>query len=954
MKQTYKPFLTTALALAAIPAMAQAEGEESTETVDLAFRKVAAEDVMGGTSTVDVEELMKKNNITYGLDNMQGYVAGWNGAGMWGYTDHLILIDGVPRDINNVKPDEIASVTFMKGAQAVILYGSKAAKGAVLITTKRGKDGDLRVNVKANTGMHVRKDLPQYLNAADYMTLYNEATDNDAFVSGKAPKYSYTQEQIDATIAGTNPYMYPDVDFYSSDYITKAYNRSDVTAEITGGNHLAKFYSDLSYYRFEDYMNFGNAKNNFTDRFDVRGNVDLTLGEYIHAYVNTAATYYRAKSSLGANYWTAASTFRPNSFAPFVPISMIDPEKTDVLATVNSSRNIIDGKYFLNAGKSSSEYTNVFADYYAAGKNTFISRQFQFDTGIDIDLKAITKGLSFHTQISVDYATSYNLRFNDSYASYTAAWDSESGLVNKVTVHNKDEHTGSQNLSNSVSNFTTAFNVHFDYNRTFADDHNVSAMLVGYGYLQKKSGTYHNTANANLGLNLDYNYQHKYYANAVIASPYSTKLPEDERFGLSKSATLGWNIAREEWMDQDIFNDLKLSASVSDIKTDLTIDDYYIYMNNYTSTGWWDWGGSGVSATACTNGGNTSLAYISRKEFNVSLQGSVLDKSLNFGATFFKSNFDGQLINGGNLAPSYFKSYYPEGQFYSSINYNNDCRTGFEVSLNYNKMWGDFGIEAGANVTYYNTEATRRDDSQVLEENSYQKGQGKHLDTIWGYKCIGFFEDSDDLANSPDQSALGHASRVGDLKYQDVNGDGVIDSFDRVDLGKGGWYGAPLTIGANITAKYKGLSLFVLATAGYGANGVKDNSYWTCGQSTNKYSVAVWDRAQVAKDEETGRIYMTNVDTAKYPALATKSAAGNYQTSDFWMYSTDRINLSKVQLTYDFNEDLFANSNVVRGLSVYVSGSDLLTIAKEREILEMNVGSAPQSRFYNIGVKVQF
>ncbi|MDO4496560.1 MAG: SusC/RagA family TonB-linked outer membrane protein [Bacteroidales bacterium] len=950
MKQTYKPFLTTALALAAVPAMAQAEGEEeSTEKVNLAFRQVAAEDVVSNTSTVNVAELMKKNNITYALDNMQGYVGGWNGNGMWGYTDHLVLIDGVPRDVTNVKPDEIETITFMKGANAVILYGSRAAKGAILIKTKRGTQEGLNINVKANTGFHVAKSYPEYLGSAEYMTLYNEACANN----GASPMY--TDKQIYYTAQGNNPALYPDVNFYSSDFIKKAYNRSDVMAEINGGNDLAKFYSNVSYYRVGDYLNFGEAENNATDRLDVRGNVDIKLGDYIKAYVNAAATYYRSKSAVGANYWEQATTFRPNLFSPLIPISAVDPAAKNALAVLGTSRNIIDGKYFLGAGNVDAEYTNVFADYYAGGKKEFISRQFQFDAGVDIDLRAVLQGLSFHTQMSVDYQTSYNTQYTDSYATFTPEWSSANGQMAIIGVqkHNKDEHNGVQNISGSTSNQTVAFNAHFDYNRTFAEDHNVSAMLLANGFLQTKSGEYHRTANANMGLNLDYNYQHKYYANAAIATPWSTRLPKDERLGVSQSYTAGWNITNEEWFDQNIFNNLKLTASYSDIKTDLGIDKYYMYLGNYTSTGWWDWGGTGVSATACTNGGNNALTYITRKEFTVGLQGALLDNSLNFAANYFRSELNGQIIDGNNQAPSYFKSWYPEGQFYSSINFNNDLRTGFDFSANYKKTFGEVEFMAGANVTFYNTEATRRDDTQVKAENAYQKAQGKNLDAVWGYKCLGFFKDEDDLKNSPDQSSLGHTARVGDLKYADINKDGKIDNFDRVDLGKGGWYGNPLTLGVNLTAKYKGVTLFVLATGGFGGHGMKNNSYWQCGQNQNKYSAAVRDRAIIGINDA-GQKYVKNLGSAAYPALSNTSAAGNFVDSDFWMYKTDRMNLSKVQLTYDFKSELFENNNVVRGITVYVSGSDLLTISKEREILEMNVGSAPQSRFYNLGVKVQF
>src|SRR5690606_8993621 len=162
-----------------------------------------------------------------------------------------VLVDGVPRDADNVVPTEIDQITFLKGASAVVLYGSRAAKGVVYITTKRGTAEPLKVNVRANTGFHVAKSYPKYLGSAEYMTLYNEALAND----GGSPLY--TEEEIYNTAAGVNPYRYPDVDFYSSEYLKKVYNRSDITAEFIGGNERSRFYTNVGYYRQGDVFKFG-------------------------------------------------------------------------------------------------------------------------------------------------------------------------------------------------------------------------------------------------------------------------------------------------------------------------------------------------------------------------------------------------------------------------------------------------------------------------------------------------------------------------------------------------------------------------------------------------------------------------------------------------------------------------------------------------------------------------
>ena len=935
MNKISKNLLALLAICAAVPVSAQETAEDST-LVNVAFRKVAKQDIMGGVSTVNVRELTEKNYNTYSLDNMQGYVSGYNGAGMWGYTDQLVLIDGVPREANNVKPDEIESITFLKGAQAVVLYGSKAAKGAILITTKRGKvNNGLSVNVRANTGWAVAKSYPEYLGSAEYMYLYNEARANDGI---STPLYS--AETIAKYASGANPYRYPDVEFYSSEFIKKSYNRTDVTAEIEGGNDRAKFYANVSYYRQGDFLKVGEAANNYVDRFNVRGNVDVKLNNYINAYVNANATYYNSKSANGGSYWEKAATFRPNRVAPLIPLSYIDPNAQQAVTLIGTTKNYLNGCFL---GGAQTDLTNIFADYYFAGKNTWTSRQFQFDAGVDVDLSSVTKGLSFHTMVAVDYRTAYTTSFNDTYATFTPTWSEYNGkdvIVALNTFDTVDKHSGVQNISGSTDNQTIAFNAHFDYARTFGNVHNVNAMLVANGYQQSESGTYHKVSNANLGLQLGYNYDRKYYADFALAAPWSAKLPEGKRAGFSPSFTLGWNIANENFMKDSAFNDLVLSASYSDLVTDLGIDEYYMYLGAYQSGGWWDWNGmSGHAGVQSKRGSNDDLGYIHRKEFSVNLRGSVLDRALTFDASFFVSKMTGQIITASNQMPSYFMVYYPESSFRPYINFNDDKRTGFDIALNYKKNFGDFGLQVGANYTYYTTKATKRDDTNYAD--AYQYRQGKPLDAIWGYECLGFFQDEADIKSSPNQSYFGQTIAPGDLKYKDQNNDGVIDNKDQVNLGKGGWYGAPSTLGINVTLKYKNFTLFMLGTGSFGGNGVRNNSYWWV-KGEDKYSAAVRDRWT----PETA-------NTAAYPRLTTGNGANNYVTSDFWMYSTSRFDLNKVQLSYDFDKKLFGNS-FVKGVQVYVSGNSLLTIAKEREILEMSVGSAPQTRFYNLGFKVAF
>ncbi|MBM6889140.1 SusC/RagA family TonB-linked outer membrane protein [Bacteroides caecigallinarum] len=952
MKHIYIKFISSTVLLAsmACPLIAQeAVGNAAKDTeyadslVQIAFRKVSKDQLLGGVSVIDFKKLQEKNYNTYTQDNLQGYVGGWNGNSLWGMdgdnAGYLVLVDGIPRSMDNVLPSEIDQITFLKGASAVVLYGSRAAKGVIYITTKRGQISDkLQIDVRANTGFYVPKSYPKYLGSAEYMTLYNEARAND----GLAPLYS--DQEIYNSAMGINPYRYPNLDYYSGDYLKKTYNRSDVTAEFSGGNHRARYYANIGYYRQGDLFNFGEVADNYTSRLNIRGNVDLTINDFISAYANANATFYDARSGVtteenGADYWAEAATMRPNRFSPLIPVSYIDPNYAAGNDFMAANSNIFNGCFL---GGTQVDQRNIFADYYAGGYNKYTSRQFQFDTGIDFDLASITKGLSFHFQFAVDYNTSYNTSYNNDYAVYAPTWANynSSDMITTLNKYGNDTKDGVQNISGSTDNQTIAMSAHFDYNRTFNKFHNVSAMLIANGFQQTNSGVYHKTSNANLGVQLGYNYANKYFADFSGAAVHSAKLAEGHRNAFSPSLTLAWNLANEDFLKgSSVVDDLQIGLSGSILNQDIDIASYYMYMQalDHATGEYWGWydGASERSANSM-RGANEDLTFVKRKEVALNLRTSLWNKLVTADVNFFVNSTEGLLVQSSTLYPTYFTCYYPESSFVPYINYNNNRRTGIDFSVNFNKKVGEAEFSLGLNGTYYDTEATRVDETHA---DAYQYHAGKPIDGVWGLECEGFFA-TDEEAAAANQS-FGGTLKAGDLKYKDQNNDGVIDSKDQIYLGKGGWYGAPLTLGLNFTAKWKGFTFFALATGGFGAIGMKNNSYWWV-YGDGKYSEVVRNRWT----PETA-------STATYPRLTTLTGDNNFQNSTFWMYKTDRIDIAKLQLTYDLPKNLL-NKTFISDASVYISGSNLFTISKEREYLEMNVGTAPQTRFYNLGVKLTF
>ena len=946
MKYIKSTFILFAM-LAVSPLMMNAqtaENESDGDTqVQVAYRTVAEGDLIGSVAVLDYEELTDKNYNTYSLDNMQAYVSGFNGNSLWGMDGdnnqgYLVLIDGVPRAANNILPTEISTITFLKSAQAVVLYGSRAAKGAILITTKRGTNDGLSVSVRANTGVHVAKAYPEYLGAAEYMTYYNEALANDSKPA------LYTQDEIYYHSAGLNPYRYPDINYYSSEYINKAYNRSDVTAEISGGGGRAHFYSNISYYNQGDFLKVGEAANNNTSRFNVRGNVDVKLNDFIKAYINANTTFYDSKSGKG-NYWEAAATMRPNfpqHAAPLIPIDLIDPNATAAWDLVNASGNIItmNGQRYFLAGTQQNK-THVFGDMYAAGRSKWTSRQFQFDAGVEIDLGRVLKGLTFKTVYAVDYATSYSTSYDNEYAIYTPTWSMYNGkeYITDLKQEGLDKKSGNQNINGSDADMTMLWTGQFNYDRTFAAKHNVSAMLVAGAFRQTLAGEYHRVANANLGILASYNYDHRYYFDFSGAAVHSAKLAPGHRGAFSPSVTLGWKIGNEAWMDGSDFDDLTVSVSGSILNQDIDIAGYYLYAPTWATDRWgYGWAdGEDSQYAVSTRGANDLLDYIKRKEFSVNVNGAVFDRTLTFDASYFIQSMEGYLIDNTTTWPSHMATSYPDQSFIPWMNYNNNGRMGMDLSINYNRTFGDFAFSVGLNATAYETLATRRDEVYT----DHRQREGKPLDGIWGYQSAGLFQSQEEIDGWYEQN-LGSTVRPGDIKYVDQNGDGVVNADDQIYLGRGGWYGSPLTFGANLTLKYKSFTLFALATAGTGAYGMKNSTYYWI-DAEDKYSAIVRDRWT----PETAA-------TATYPRLTVSEGANNLVNSDFWMYKNNRFDLAKVQLTYDMSQSILRNNKVVKGFSAYVSGSNLLTISPERKHMEMAVGEAPQTRFYNLGVKLTF
>lgn len=939
MKNTAHKYLFLLMAVIVTP-FAVAQDIEDTDTlrlrpewVNVAFRKVKKQDLQGGVSSYSVSDLLEKDHNMFALDGAQSLVGGYNGN-IWGQ-DALLLIDGVPRDAGaDVRANEVESITFLKSANAVALYGSRGARGVILITTKRGKANERSINVQANTGLYVPKCYPQYLNSWEYMTLYNEALRNDGLDE------LYTEQQIKNSYLAKDGYRYPNIDFYSGDYLKKAYNHSDVTAEVSGGSERARFYTNVGLAYENTLLNFGEGKNERNLWFNARGNVDFKFNDILSALVDATAILTTNRYANG-NFWGQAATLRPNRFSPLIPIGTLD-DNSELHTMIQNSVHLIDGKYLL--GGSQLDQTNAFADIYAGGYHIGTTRQFEMTAGLDFNLEKWTKGLSFQTRFSIDYSSGYDESYSNTYSVYEPTWYTYNGenVLDALTKYGEDRSSGSQNVDGSWYQQTLAFSAQFNYNRTFANVHNVNAILLASGYQRTDNGEYHKISNANLGLQVAYNWCHKYYFDFTGAAVHSAKMAPKKRNAFSPTVSLGWRLSQEDWLqDSSIVDELKLTASAGILHTDLDFTDYYMYQGYYTQTSgaWYGWkdGASNIQSTDARRGDNENLGFAKRKEFSVGLDGSFFNGKIGVNLNYFYNRTTGIPVLLYSQYPSWFSTGWPNSSFIPYVNNNEDRRSGWDFVVNYNQKIGKVDFTLGVTGNILSTEAIKRDENY---EDAYQSRIGKPLDGIWGLVSDGLYHCQEDIDRAPATSSFGEV-KPGDIRYVDQNGDGVIDSKDEVYLGHAGWGGAPFSYGINITAKWKGWTLFLRGTGSTGTYGMKDSSYyWVYGD--RKYSEEVVNRWTF----ETAR-------TATYPRLTTQSGTNNFRSSDFWLYKANRFDLAKVQLTYDL-PTRYLGHTWVRALKVYVSGDNLLTFSGERKLMEMNIGVTPQCRYFNLGAKIQF
>ncbi|MFD0751848.1 SusC/RagA family TonB-linked outer membrane protein [Mucilaginibacter calamicampi] len=905
----------------AVPRSISLQNDNSNKnyTVNLINREVNVKDLPGAITVINPEDYIDLDYSLTVVNGTAGRLAGLLGANnIWGMENALILIDGIARDINDITFNEVGQVTVLKGVNAVALYGPQAAKGAILITSRRGIVGPAQIKVRATQGISTPTALPKFLQSADFMTLYNEGRRNDGVPT------LFTDAQIAGSRSG-NKYRYPNVDYYSSEFIKNSTNSTDVNAGFTSGNETAKFYSNIGWSSNNSLLKLGEGNNEQNNRFHLRGNVDIKLSNRITTSIDVAAVLNDNRTGLG-NYFGIAATALPSRYSPLIPISSVAAGPARVVA--NQSRNIIDGKYIL--GGAQDILTNPFADLLVGGYQKSIRRSFQLTQKINVDLSGILPGLYLKTRLNVDFVNTYLQSINNTYSVYAPTWNATQDSITALTKYGNDSRTGAENINNTAQTMNKGLLVQLGYDKTVNSDHNISAVVVGYGNMGTISGVAQALTYANVALEGKYNYKHKYWADFTAGVSNSTKLAAGSRSGFSPTVNLGWLVSSEEFMANAKFIDmLKLSVSAGSLNTDLDINNYYLYDNPYQQGAGFTWADGGFSnnATASIYGANPGLKFSKRKEITATLQGSFFNELISLQTTYFRTNMEGLPTQRFSQYPNYYSTLTP----YS--NYNANQYTGVDFAVGVNTKVGPVNLNIGLNGTFVKATAIKRDE---INADAYQNRTGRDVSAIFGLVSKGFFANAADIAASPSQ-AFG-AVQPGDIKYVDQNGDNIINERDEIQIGR---TLSPFNYGLNIAASYKNFTLFVRGTSSIGGSAITNSNYfWVDGD--DKYSEIVLNRWTPA-----------TAGTATFPRLSSLTNNNNFRNSDFWLYKTNNIMLNKVQITYRLPSKLIDGS-FVKNLNIYVVGSNLYNFSAKRDIMNLNVGSAPQMRSFFLGCTANF
>ncbi|MBJ7882132.1 SusC/RagA family TonB-linked outer membrane protein [Gelidibacter salicanalis] len=840
----------------------------------------------------------------------------------------LLVVDGVPdRDINNIDPEDIESFTVLKDATATAVYGTRGANGVILINTKSGKIGKPTINAEYNHGITRFTDLPDFVDGPTFMRLYNEGLT----MRGRTP--TYTEEVIGFHESGVDPDLYPNVDWY--DVLFKDFGSNDrVTLNVGGGSESAQYYLSAGYYGESGLFKTENIDSYNSElklnRFNFTSNLNLniTRNTKLDFGINGYITDYN-RPAYGVNtIFNIATASSPHT----IPSQYSNGQWPQIKGTLQSPYMAL----------TQSGVTNQ-------ASNTIRS-----NLRVTQELDMVLDGLSATAMFAYDVNNSTNLTRSRNLQTYFATGrDDEGNLITEISAPGSDE------LGFELTRFgDKRFYVEAatNYAQKFGD-HDVSGLLL-FNQSDFRDASDRVTSykaaiqyrQRNYVGRVNYGYADKYFAEANFSYSGSDNFVDSERYGFFPSFGAGWIISKEKFFEplQNIVSNFKLRYSYG-LSGNAAVDNpnlRFLYLTTIGNSAGYTFGAPGSQRSyggynESRIGGDVRWETSYRQNLGIEL--SFLNSDLDLTVELFHEKREGILL------PNYVIPYV-SGFTVSNIPYNNVGRTenkGIDVTLDYNKNWSGTSFFSFKGTFNYNKNKAVFDGLPEWRY-PYLNRIGQSISQRFGYISQGFFESEEQIANAAVQSG---DVRPGDLRYKDLNGDGLINSNDQTAIG----YGSvpQIVYGLSFGGGFKGfdISLFFQGTA------LVDFNY-AGGFGTTPFS----------QGANYGNMYATVNDrwtpenpnpNAFYPRLSTnQDQTTNYYTSTHWVERADYIRLKQAEIGYTFEDNSFLNKYAIQKVRLFLSGTNLFTISPwkhwDPELGDGRGAAYPNISVYNVGLRFNF
>lgn len=800
----------------------------------------------------------------------------------------LFVVDGIERDIQYISAEEVESVSVLKDAAATALYGYKGANGVVLITTKRGKFNSKEIKVNLDHAINFMAHKPKFVDAQTYAKAMNEAYANDGFENPR-----YTQEEVDAFGSSKYPYLYPNVN-----WVDETFRNHSVTnmlnASFTGGGEKFKYYAllDLQYdngFVKNPDTHEGYSTNNKYVKGNLRMNMDMILSKNTTMKVNLLGVLAESNApGNSAKLWDMVYGLPSAAFA-------VKDE---------------DGKWGGNSTWAGT--VNPVAQSQDAGYSRNHNRGIYTDLTIRQELPAVLKGLAVQGRIAYDHFSNIYENYSKTYvygSPTVVDWLDGKPQLGKAFTGGSESDLGA---SISTNSFTRCFHADAsaDYQNTFGA-HSIYSQLK-YDYEFSDEFAINSTLyRQNISWYTHYGLLDRYFLDLALIESGSNRLAPGSKWALSPTVSAAWVLSKENFMKNLNWVDfLKLRASYGIIQTDILPESGWMYyMQQYQTTGGTypfnsgfqsDFGRTYLDAIA-----TSGLTREKAAKFNAGVDATL------FGGLDF--SFDGFYQRRSNIWVS------TAGKYSSELGvdapYEGDGIVdswGWEASLDYNKQIGEVKFNIGANIDYYRSQIKEQDEAPKLYPNLVSTGH--RVSQLFGYKAIGFFKDQADIDASKPQ-LLGSTPRPGDIKYEDVNGDGQIDTNDKTAIGYS-TVAPEIYYNIHLGVEWKGLGIDAMFQGTGRYSGVL---------STKSMYKPLVGNTTISQYYYDNRWTPETAGTAKFPALSSTSNANNYNTNTLWMFDRSFFKLRNIEVYYNFPKAMLAKTKLLNAAKLYVRGVDLFS-----------------------------